>query len=108
MAIAQEELPPLTELVLERSVADTQEHSPTMERIRQLVEERYRLYQEMARYPFTNMGLAARVREIDRELDRLWDQERRERAATRARLERSISIAREDDAAGVKRARRAA
>jgi hypothetical protein len=86
------ELTPLAELVIEGAVANTQSHSATMDRIQALVKERYHLYQEMARYPFMNIEHAARVRDITRELDGLWEQERRARASARRRLERSMGV----------------
>jgi len=90
METSFEELTPLAELVIEGTVAAPERHSATMDRIQALVQERARLYQDMASHPFTTIEYAARVRDINRELDRLWEQERRERAAARWRLERSL------------------
>ncbi|HID87848.1 MAG TPA: DUF2630 family protein [Anaerolineae bacterium] len=61
-----------------------EERESILDRIHRLAEERLQLYRKASHSTMTESE-RRRIAEITRELDELWDQLRRERAARRAR-----------------------
>ena len=66
-------------------------------RIEQLTRERQKLYRYASAHPLRAAMNAARVRAMGAEIEQLWEQLRRERAARRVQLERALNVTDEDE-----------
>ncbi len=86
------ELNPLEEIIIARTLETSTGQESLMNQINQLTEERNKLQSELARHPWSNQEAAQRVREITAELDTLWTQLRRARAARRVRMEEALGV----------------
>ena len=86
------ELNPLEEIIIARTLETSTGQESLMNEINHLTEERNKLQSELARHPWSNREAAQRVREITAELDTLWTQLRRARAARRVRMEEALGV----------------
>jgi hypothetical protein len=82
------ELNPLEEMIIAHTLESAAGQDELMVKINQLTQERTQLQAVLAQHPWSNQGTAKRIREITGELDTLWSELRRARAARRVRLER--------------------
>ncbi len=92
------ELNPLEEIIIARTLESGAGQENLMNEINRLTEERNKLQSELARHPWSNQEAAQRVREITAELDTLWTQLRRARAARRVRMEEALGVHPVDEA----------
>jgi seryl-tRNA synthetase len=86
------DLNPFEEIIIARTLETSTGQESLMNEINRLTEERNRLQSELARHPWSNREAAQRVREITAELDTLWTQLRRIRAARRVRMEEALGV----------------
>lgn len=86
------ELNPLEEIIIARTLENDASQESLMNEINRLTEERNKLQSELARHPWGNREAAQRVREMTEELDTLWTQLRRARAARRVRIEEALGV----------------
>lgn len=86
------ELNPLEEIIIARTLEATTGQESLMNEINKLTEERNKLQSELARHPWGNREASQRVREMTEELDALWTQLRRARAARRVRMEEALGV----------------
>jgi Protein of unknown function (DUF2630) len=102
MAIAtrKTELTPLEAIVVEGTLGEEARRNSregTLARIQHLTQERQTLYRKSATRPSQAYLNAARIRSIGEEIDRLWEQLRRERATRRVQIERALNVTVEDE-----------
>ena len=86
------DLNPLEEIIIARTLETSTGQESLMNEINQLTQERNKLQLELARHPWGNREAAQRVREMTEELDTLWTQLRRARAARRVRMEEALGV----------------
>ena len=86
------ELNPLEEIIIARTLETSTGQESLMSEINRLTEERNKLQSDLARHPWGNREASQRVREITEELDALWTQVRRARAARRVRMEEALGV----------------
>jgi seryl-tRNA synthetase len=86
------DLNPLEEIIIARTLETSIGQESLMNEINRLTDERNRLQSELARHPWGNREAAQRVREMSEELDALWTQLRRARAAQRVRIEEALGV----------------
>src|SRR5579871_1177843 len=90
--INRTELNPLEEIIIARTLETSDGQESLMNEINRLTEERNKLQSELVRHPWGNREASQRVREITAELDALWTQLRRVRAAQRVRIEEALGV----------------
>jgi hypothetical protein len=86
------ELNPLEEIIIARTLESSTGQESLMSEINRLTEERNKLQSELVRHPWGNRETSKRVREITEELDALWIELRRARAARRVRMEEALGV----------------
>ena len=86
------ELNPLEEIIIARTLETSTGQESLMIEINRLTEERNKLQAELVRHPWGNREIAQRVRAITEELDTLWNELRRARAARRVRMEEALGV----------------
>lgn len=91
------ELNPLEEMIIAHTLESTAGQDELMGKINQLTQERTQLQAVLAQHPWSNQGTAKRIREITGELDTLWSELRRARAARRVRLEEALGVHPEEE-----------
>lgn len=91
------ELNPLEEMIIAHTLESATGQEALMGKINQLTEQRNQLQAELAQHPWSNQGTAQRIREITAELDALWAELRRARAARRVRLEEALGVHPEEE-----------
>jgi hypothetical protein len=91
------ELNPLEEMIIAHTLENAAGQDALMGKINQLTEERTRLQTLLAQHPWSNQGTAQRIREITAELDTLWADLRRARAARRVKLEEALGVHPEEE-----------
>ncbi len=90
--VTRTDLNPLEEIIIARTLETSNGQESLMNEINRLTEERNRLQSELVQHPWGNREIAQRVREITDELDTLWTQLRRVRAAQRVRIEEALGV----------------
>jgi hypothetical protein len=91
------ELNPLEEMIIAHTLESAAGQDELMVKINQLTQERTQLQAVLAQHPWSNQGTAKRIREITGELDTLWSELRRARAARRVRLEEALGVHPEEE-----------
>ena len=86
------ELNPLEEIIIARSLETAAGQESLLNEINRLTEERGKLQVALARHPWNNSATQQRIREITAELDNLWSELRRVRAARRVRMEEALGV----------------
>ena len=86
------ELNPLEEIIIARTLETSTGQESLMNEINRLTEERNKLQSELVRHPWGNREASQRVRAMTEELDALWTQLRRARAARRVRIEEALGV----------------
>lgn len=86
------ELNPLEEIIIARTLETAVGQERLLDEINRLTEERSKLQVALARHPWSNSGSALRIREITAQLDDLWTELRRVRAARRVRMEEALGV----------------
>src|SRR5262245_39842163 len=95
------DLSPLEAIVVERTLGDEARLggcNNVLARIQQLTQERQKLFARSAGRPLMGSANSARIREINTEIERLWELLRRQRAQRRVQIERALNIVPDDDA----------
>ncbi len=92
------DLNPFEEIIIAHTLEASTGQERLMNDINQLNDERTRLQADLALHPWSNREAAQRVREITAELDDLWTQLRRARAARRVRMEEALGVHPVDEA----------
>ncbi len=94
------DLSPLEAIVVERTLGDEARHggrNNVLAHIQQLTQERQKLYARSAGRPLTGPANGVRIREINAEIERLWELLRCERAQRRMQIERALNVVSDDD-----------
>ena len=91
------ELNPLEEMIIAHTLESAAGQDELMSKINQLTQERTQLQAVLAQHPWSNQGTAQRIRQITAELDTLWSELRRARAARRVRLEEALGVHPEEE-----------
>jgi hypothetical protein len=86
------DLNPLEEIIIARSLETAAGQESLLNEINRLTEERSKLQAALARHPWGNSTTTQRIREITAELDNLWTELRKVRAARRVRMEEALGV----------------
>lgn len=94
------DLSPLEAIVVERTLGDEARlggRNNILARIQQLTQERQKLFARSAGRPLTGPANGVRIREINAEIEGLWESLRSQRAQRRVQIERALNVVSEDD-----------
>ena len=94
------ELSPLEVIVVENTLGEEARKDAregTLARIQRLTRERQKLYALSAAHPFLAPANGPRIREINADMELLWETLRRERASRRVAIERALNVTNEDE-----------
>lgn len=99
-ATRKTELTPLEAIVVEGTLGEEARQDSregTLARIQHMTQERQKLYRKSAAHPLLAPANGARIRALGEEIERLWEQLRRERATRRVQIERALNVTFEDE-----------
>lgn len=94
------DLSPLEAIVVERTLGDEARlggRNNILARIQLLTQERQKLFARSAGRPLMGPANGVRIREINAEIEGLWETLRSERAQRRVQIERAFNVVSEDD-----------
>ena len=91
------ELSPFEDMIIAHTLETASGQDELLGAINRLTEERNRLQMSLAQHLWGNEEISKRIREMSAELDTLWGQLRRLRAARRVRMEAALGVAPEEE-----------